>query len=168
MVSSKARCSGRRHSERSRGIASQFYQEKQELNGRLQSFQHECSVCLEDTRTDNLLMFFPCGHAKVCVDCGRNVQACPICTAVVFQWTRLFSLNVRTHTCIASSSSLIAFHCLHSVKMIPSLSLKAFADSHVVLEAQRSQAKCSVCQEFYGNGWMGRRAHRQTSYLREN
>ena len=41
--------------------------------------------------------------------------------------------------------------------MIPSLSLKAFADSHVVLEAQRSQAKCSVCQEFYDNGWMGRK-----------
>ena len=73
----------------------------------------------------------------------------------------------REHTDIASSSSLIVFLLLHSVTMIPSLSFKAFADSHVVLEAQRSQAKCSVCQEFYGNGWMGRRAHRQTSYLRE-
>ena len=51
--------------------------------------------------------------------------------------------------------------------MIPSLKLKALADSHAVLEGQLSQAKCSVCQEFYGNGWMGRRAHRQTSYLRE-
>ena len=76
--------------ERSKGIASQFYQEKQELNGRLQSFQHECSVCLEDTRTDNLLVLFPCGHAKLCVECGRSVQACPICTAVVVQRTRLY------------------------------------------------------------------------------
>ena len=76
--------------ERSKGIASQFYQEKQELNGRLQSFQHECSVCLEDTRTDNLLVFWPCGHAKLCVECGRSLHACPICTAVVVQRTRLY------------------------------------------------------------------------------
>ena len=52
--------------------------------------------------------------------------------------------------------------------MIPTLKLKAFADSTCVLEAQRSQAQCVNCQEFYGKwgGW-AEGAHRQPSYLRE-
>ena len=52
-----------------------------------------------------------------------------------------------------------ARNCIDSVRRhcARHVSLKAFADSRVVLEAQRAQAKCSVCQEFYGNGWMGGR-----------
>ena len=43
-------------------------------------FEPECVICMSK---DCKVLFIPCGHICVCIDCCTNVDSCPLCRAVI-------------------------------------------------------------------------------------
>ena len=86
---------------RSKAISSRFFHEKQDLIAELKVVRNEsvarlnqgrsCCVCFEIRA---LVVFFPCGHAAVCVHCSIDMATCPMCNNAVKDRTQLFCCDV--------------------------------------------------------------------------
>ena len=74
--------------KRAKGFASQFFDEKMEIQKQLQGYARACCVCFAETA--DLMVLFPCGHACLCVPCGRTIMRCPLCAVDIAQRTRLY------------------------------------------------------------------------------
>ncbi|XP_053398376.1 baculoviral IAP repeat-containing protein 7-A-like isoform X2 [Mercenaria mercenaria] len=60
----------------------QLREENTELRNRL-----ICKVCLEN---DACVLFQPCGHMAVCVECAGRIDTCAICRAVIEEKIRAY------------------------------------------------------------------------------
>uniref|UniRef100_A0A914WCS9 Leucine rich repeat and sterile alpha motif containing 1 n=1 Tax=Plectus sambesii TaxID=2011161 RepID=A0A914WCS9_9BILA len=53
-------------------------------------YEAECVVCLA---AQVALVFVPCGHVCVCVDCGTTLTECPLCRAAIMEKIDLYASN---------------------------------------------------------------------------